>query len=225
MLIFLFQLTLTGHTLTSCLMTLLFQIYARVGYVPHKKPLEATGAGFLQCSSSYSANGREPNKSVLNLVPRLSTGCYPQPHRRAACRQSILKITIPTIYVDPSPSTVKIVAGQTGGLTDTHLLHKPCSTMQAASIKAYDFKSRALPPVFTNMWLHHPVIDFPHSVQRHATIQINGSSHGFKYITKCLWYFDIFFTILVQTVHLEIAINSLKVPIFGVNCKLHLLKS
>lgn len=81
--------------------------------------LEATGAGFLQCSSSYSANGREPNKSVLNLVPRLSTGCYPQLHRRAACRQSILKITIPTIYVDPSPSTVKN-CGRTDGWADRH---------------------------------------------------------------------------------------------------------
>jgi len=71
--------------------------------------------------------------------------------------------------------------------------------------------------VLTNMWFHHPVIDSPYSIQRHVTIQVNGSSHRFKYITKCLWYLNIFFTIFIQTLHLEMATNSIKVLIFDIN--------
>ena len=48
------------------------------------------------------------------------------------------------------------------------------------------------------MWFHHPVVDFPNSIKRHAAVQIDGASHRFKNITKCLWYLYIFFTILLD---------------------------
>ena len=72
---------------------------------------------------------------------------------------------------------------------------------------------------FTDVSLHHSVVDFPHSIQRHATIQIDGSSHRLKYITKCFRYLDIFFAVLVQTVHLKRQnLNRINVPQFA--CKI-----
>ena len=41
------------------------------------------------------------------------------------------------------------------------------------------------------IYLHHPVVDLPYSVQGEARIQVDGSCHRLKYVTQCFGDFDI----------------------------------
>ena len=40
--------------------------------------------------------------------------------------------------------------------------------------------------VLTNLWFHHAVVDPPHCVQRHATVQVDSARHGLKNVPQSL---------------------------------------